>query len=253
MNRIIEIAAMAIGGMSLFLVAFVGFAALSGKDMSQVAVVGKLFPAPPDEAEGEGEHAEVPGETEAGGAEEHGEGLSDAAVVEASLGLLSAWTLPSPYSTTELRVLTEEIKKKHEALEAEEHALARRERAVVEDEHELEERVKTLEELRAHLESLQQEVTERENDLAAREAAFQAGKDSRWAAVARVIGGLEEAAEAATRLQEYSPQDAAKILVALGDDERAGEILNQVQGPRWKEFVDAYTAERALAPAKKKP
>jgi hypothetical protein len=54
MNRLIEIAVMAIGGLSLFLVAFVGFASLSGKDVSQVAVIGKLFPAPPGDA---GEHA----------------------------------------------------------------------------------------------------------------------------------------------------------------------------------------------------
>ena len=45
MNRIVEIVAMAVGGLSLFLVAFVGFVSLSGRDVSQVAVLGKLFPA----------------------------------------------------------------------------------------------------------------------------------------------------------------------------------------------------------------
>ena len=34
---------------------------------------------------------------------------------------------------------------------------------------------------------------------------------------------------------------------ALGDETRAGEILNQVPGASWKEFVDAYTAEKARA------
>src|SRR5262245_60348770 len=125
MNRLIEIAVMALGGVSLFLVAFVGFASLSGKDMSQVAVIGKLFPAPPGEAQEHSVVAEAAPDAE----REHGKNLSDAAVVEASLGVLSAWTLPSPYSTSELRVLSEEIKKKRAEMTETEHALSRRERA----------------------------------------------------------------------------------------------------------------------------
>ena len=51
MNRIIEIVAMAVGGLSLFLVCFVGFAKLSGRDVSKVPVIGVLFPTPPDGTE----------------------------------------------------------------------------------------------------------------------------------------------------------------------------------------------------------
>src|SRR5262245_41705342 len=214
MNRIIEIVAMAVGGLSLFLVCFVGFVAMSGKDMSQVAVIGKLFPAPQEE-----EHA-AQGEELAQGEEHPAESLSDAAVIEASLGVLSAWTLPSPYSTSELRVLSEEIKKKHAELEEHEQALARRERAVKEDEQELEERLKTLEELRAHLEALQLELSEREQGLTRQENAQQAQKDAGWAQLAGVLGALEEPAEAAKKLQEFEPPEAAKILHAIGDGER---------------------------------
>lgn len=246
MNRIIEIVAMAVGGLSLFLVCFVGFASLSGRDVSQVAVIGKLFPAPAADENAEhgaagtgAEHADA----EAG--EQHSQGLSDAAVIEASLGVLSAWTLPSPYSSSELRVLSEEIKHKHAELEERELGLARRERAVVEDEGELEERLKTLEELRTHLETLQAELAQRETELTRMEDSAQASKDSRWAEVAGVIGALEEPAAAAKRLQEYAPEEAAKVLRALGDDVRAGEILNEVQGAKWKEYVEAYTLEKA--------
>jgi len=251
MNRIIEIAAMAIGGLSLFLVAFVGFASLSGKDMSQVAVIGKLFPSREEEA---GEHGEGAGEVEHADTkpDEHKKGLSDAAVVEASLGVLSAWTLPSPYSTTELRGLSEEIKKKRAELEEFEHALARRERSVQDDEHELEERMKTLAELQQHLEDLQTELSEREQTVARRESAVEANVDSRWASVAGVIASIEEPAAAAKRLQEYEPEEAAKILRALGDDVRAGEILNAFDETRWKEYVAAYTAEKARAGGKNK-
>jgi flagellar motility protein MotE (MotC chaperone) len=249
MNRIIEIAAMAIGGVSLFLVAFVGFVSLSGKDMSRVAVIGKLFPAPAEKDE----HGEVAKEVQSG--EEHrvkGKGLSDAAVVEASLGVLSAWTLPSPYSTTELRGLSEEIKRKHGELGEREHSLARRERAVQDDEAELAERAKTLVEMQQHLDGLQAELSEREQGVARREATLEANADSRWAAVAGVIAAIEEPAAAAKRLAEYEPDEAGKILRAMNDDERAGTILNALEETRWKEYVAAYTAEKARAGSKGK-
>src|SRR5262245_9146751 len=259
MNRIIEIAAMAIGGLSLFLVAFVGFVSLSGKDMSRVAVIGKLFPAPA-EKDGHGEDAkeEQAGEESSG---EKGKGLSDAAVVEASLGVLSAWTLPSPYSTTELRGLSEEIKKKHGELEEREHALARRERTVQDDEAELAERMKSLTEMQQHLESLQGELSEREQAVARRESVVEASADSRWASVAGVIAAIEEPAAAAKRLADYQPEEAAKILRAMGDDERAGTILNALEGIRRRlhrregargrqgqEEVGASTASAGLQP-----
>ncbi|MEQ1895110.1 MAG: hypothetical protein ABL998_21430 [Planctomycetota bacterium] len=256
MNKIIEIVAMAVGGLSLFLVAFVGFASMSGRDVSKVALIGKLFPPP---AETAGEHGESGGEHAPAGEsgehdeqEGHEETLSDSAVIEASLGVLSAWTLPSPYSTSELRVLSEEIKKKHAELEERELSLGRRERAVSEDEHELEERLKTLEELRTHLESMQTELTEKESELARQESSLEAGKDARWAQVALVIGGIEEPAAAAKKLQEFPAEDAAKILRALGDEARASEILNQVDQARWKSYVDAYTFEKARAGKSKK-
>lgn len=255
MNKIIEIVAMAVGGLSLFLVAFVGFASMSGRDVSKVALIGKLFPAPAEEgAHGEagGEHGtETAAEGEHGAEGEHAESLSDSAVIEASLGVLSAWTLPSPYSTSELRVLSEEIKRKHAELEERELSLARRERAVTEDEHELEERLKTLEELRSHLESMQQELSDKEQELQRQETTLESGKDARWGQVALVIGGIEEPAAAARKLQEFPAEDAAKILRALGDDARASEILNQVEPARWKSYVDAYTFEKARAGKKK--
>ncbi len=247
MNRLIEIGAMAVGGLSLFLVCFVGFVSLSGRDVRQVAVIGKLFPAPPEGAP----HGEpAAGEEHAESSEEKGKNLSDAAVLEASLGVLSAWTLPSPYSSSELRVLSEEIKKKREELEQRELALGRRERAVVEDEGELAERLKTLEELRLHLESLQAELGERETAVTRLEDAAQTSKDARWSEVAGVIGALEEPAAAAKKLMEFPPEEAAKVLRALGDDTRAGEILNQVPGADWKAYVDAYTTEKARASTK---
>jgi len=237
MNRIIEVVAMTVGGLSLFTVCFVGFVALSGKPVHEIALIGKVFPAPQNESkqvEPDVDRAEAP----------TAKGLSDAAVIEASLGVLSAWTLPSPYSTSELRMLSEELKHKQAELEQRELALARRERAVQEDERELEERLKSLNELRSHLEGLQQEIVGQEQDLARKQSAAAAGEEARWVEVARVIGGLEDP-QAGKRLQEYEPAEAAKILSALGDDARAGEILNQVPSQRWKEFVDAYTAEKA--------
>jgi len=254
MNKIIELVAMAVGGLSLFLVAFVGFASMSGRDVSQVPLIGKLFPAPAEPG-GDGHGAGGAGDEHADG-EPPPEGepestLSDAAVIEASLGVLSAWTLPSPYSTSELRVLSEEIKRKHAELGQRELALGRRERAVGEDEQELEQRLATLEELRTHLETLQGELADKERELARQESSLEAGKDARWTQVALVITGIEDPAAAAKKLQEFPAEDAAKILRAMGDDARASEILNQVEQARWKSYVDAYTFEKARATKKK--
>ena len=250
MNRIIEISAMAIGGLSLFLVAFVGFVSLSGKDMSQVAVIGRLFPARAGDAANE--HGASAGGDEHAETKTGAKGLSDAAVVEASLGVLSAWTLPSPYSTTELRGLSEEIKRKHAELTESERALARREREVQDSETELGDRLKTLTELQKHLESVQVELSEREQAVARRESTLEANADSRWSAVAGVFAAIEEPAAAAKRLAEYEPEEAAKVLRAMNDDERAGAILNALDETRWKEYVGAYTAEKARAGAKGK-
>lgn len=241
MNRVIEIVAMILGGLSIFLVFFVGFVAMSGKPVNQIAVIGKLFPgAHPAEQGEEGGHETTP----AASHETTTSHLSDSAVIESSLGILSAWTLPSPYSTSELRQLSTEIKHRHEELEAREQALARRERAVQDDERGLDERRESLEELRKHLESVQKEIVLQEQALSKKVEASMAGEQARWGEVARVIAGLENE-EAGKRIQEYSAQEAAKILRAMGDEARASEILNQVPGAKWKEFVDAYTAEKA--------
>jgi flagellar motility protein MotE (MotC chaperone) len=253
MNRIIEIVAMVLGGLSIFIVCFVGFVAMSGKPVSQIAVIGGLFPAahPPESGQeaghdGGGTHEAAAIDTR-GGDQSH---MSDSAVIESSLGILSAWTLPSPYSTSELRQLSAEIKQRHEELEAREQALARRERAVQDDERGLDERRESLEGLRKHLESLQKEIVLQEQALDRKVEVSQAGENARWAEVARVIAGLENE-EAGKRIQEYGAAEAAKILQAIGDESRAGEILNQVPGASWKEFVDAYTAEKARTTSRK--
>jgi flagellar motility protein MotE (MotC chaperone) len=237
MNRIIEVVAMAVGGTSLFLVCFVGFTALSGRDVSQVALIGKLLAQPEDE----------PDEPVAAPVAEPRRELTDAAVVEASLGVLSAWTLPSPYSTSELRVLVQELESKRAELARREGALVRREKAVQADEQELAERLATLEELRAELERMQLDLEERRSLLGRDEDAAAASASARWTEVAGVIRVLDEPEDAAKKLQEYPPTEAAKILRALGDEDQAGEILNAVAAARWKEYVDAYTAEKARA------
>jgi flagellar motility protein MotE (MotC chaperone) len=160
--------------------------------------------------------------------------------------------LPSPYSTTELRGLSEEIKKKRAELTESEHALGRREREVQDSESELAERMKTLVELQKHLEGLQTEISEREQAVARRESTLEASSDSRWSAVAGVIAAIEEPAAAAKRLAEYEPEEAAKVLRTMDDDEKAGAILNAIDGTRWKEYVSAYTAEKARVGTKGK-
>jgi flagellar motility protein MotE (MotC chaperone) len=106
--------------------------------------------------------------------------------------------------------------------------------------------------MQQHLDGLQAELSEREQGVARLEATLEASADSRWAAVAGVIAAIEEPAAAAKRLAEYEPDEAGKILRAMNDDERAGTILNALEETRWKEYVAAYTAEKARAGSKGK-
>src|SRR5262249_20789211 len=147
---------------------------------------------------------------------DHKHALTDSQVLDASLGVLGSWTLPSPYSAGELRELSDEVKARQHGLDERAASLDQREHGVQEQSDALAERFKTLENLRASLESYEAELAEREQALERKESAAEQRQTAKWSEVARVIASLESE-EAGKRLQEYSPEDAARVLRALGD------------------------------------
>jgi hypothetical protein len=250
MNRIIEMAALLLGGVSLFAVSFVAFVALSGKPLHEAPVIGRLFPAPTEPGHGEpsaaeGGSAEHDARATSSSGDEHDPSVARAVrsneeVVSANVGMLGVFSLPSPYTTGELRALTDELKSRLFQVEQREHDLAEREHELQEEDRSLAERLASLQALQKELEAFELRLTEREGALERGEATEKQREQQKWAEVARVISGLEPE-DAGSRLTGYEPADAARILRAMEDQERALELLNQIPEPRWMEYVEAYT------------
>jgi len=234
MSKVIEIAAVTLGGLSLFAVCFLGFAVLSGTPLHQVALVGHLFEPPelgmPLTTEG-------PRETQ-----ERSEPRPENDVISSSLGVMGTWNLPSPYTQDELRGLTDELKGKLTVLEMREQHLDEREQQLQEEADTIAERFESLERLRADLEAFQRELELRELEVIRDEKTTRDQATAQWRDVALILVDLDEDV-AGQRLVEYPPEQAAAILRAMTPDQ-ASTVLNAVDPARWKDYVDAYTKLR---------
>ncbi len=245
MNRIIEIAALLLGGVSFFAVCFVGFAAISGTPLNEVALIGELVDAPEEGGEPLAHEGE-PGEPQAHKVAEPPKEPEHARVVQSSLGMLSTWSLPSPFASEELQELVDEIKAERLELDQREAQLALRESEIQEHEGLLAEKTATLGHLRKELETYEVSLTTREFEVRRLEGEADERAELRWTEVGGVFAALDPE-QAGQRLAQYSPAEASRILRAM-DEEKAVEILNQLQGDRWKEYLDAYTqASKATA------
>lgn len=239
MSKFIEILAMVLGGLSLFLVCFLGFAVLSGKPLSSLPVVGGWIEEPQEESTSVASGSEADGAEVSEAAQRAARAeRSETEVVQASIGMMGAWSLPSPYSKTELKELVEEVKGRLKLVESRERDVEERERAVQVDERAVKDQFATLEELQQNLEEFGRELELREREVQTNEADRAERERMKWVKVAGVLGSLDPT-EAGLRLVEYAPEEAAHILHAM-PDEQAGEILNQVSQD-WKAYVDAYT------------
>ncbi len=138
MSKIIEIIAMALGGLSLFAVCFLAFATMSGTPLSNMSGIGSFFDAPEDDDRPHEprEGARRPPETDP---------RPTTQIVASSMGALGAWSLPSPYTQAELKSLTDELKGKLHQLEARAAELDDRERRSEERSQLLAERFEALE------------------------------------------------------------------------------------------------------------
>ncbi len=242
MNKLIELAAILLGGTSFFAVCFVGFAAFSGTPLNEVPVVGQLLPAPDEPQEGakDAEHAAPETKDHAPETPKEHEDRAPRPPRE-ELALLSTWSLPSPFSAEELLALVDQLKAQRLELDQREAQLALRESGIQEREEQVADEGASLTRLRKDLESYELDLATREFEVQRLEKDAADRQDARWADVGGVIAALESSA-AGERLGKYTPEEAAQILRSI-DEDKAVEILNQLQGDRWKEYVDAYTRE----------
>jgi flagellar motility protein MotE (MotC chaperone) len=240
MNRILEIAAMALGGLSLFAVCFLGFATMAGVPLHSVAVIGALFPEPAvklaDVTSTDAEHVPAARRADPG------------SVYQSSLGVLGTWSLESPFSANELKSLADELKLKREQVKVELKNLERRAGELDAREEALAEQYAALDELRAKLEAFETELSMRSAEVKRDEGVKAAQDDRTYEKLASLIS-VQDPKEAGLRLTAYSPEEATKILLHVTPEKKVLEILNTFSGDRYLAYSRAW-AEAASAPRK---
>jgi len=229
MNRVIEIVAMVLGGLSIFAVCFLGFSSLSGVPLSEIPGIGGLFPEP----------QEQPPAYEPAGPSRPRESKSDLQLIQSGLGTLSAWSLPAPYTAEELRSLVDELKAKLLVLDHREGELEEREENLELELETLRERFTALEQLRAELEQYESELDLREDELEAKEVVRDERNRAKWQSMAPVLSSLDPN-EAARKIIRYAPEDAAEILHAMADA-AASSILTSIPDESFRDYLDAYS------------
>lgn len=232
MTRILEIGALTVGAMSLFSVSFLGFAASSGKDLSEVAVIGPLFESREDDPEADPAVLPVPATVESP--------RSELDIYRSQFGLLEAYRFEPGFDSAELDMLVDELKARSIALDLRERALDDREQTLDTEHDALDEKMRVLEEMKRRLEDFEQELDLREQEVSADESVARA-VDA--ASVERMATILAEgrAADSAKRLVTYSPEEAARFLHAM-DPKKATELLNTLRGEEFRTYADAYAA-----------
>jgi len=244
MTRAIEISAMILGSASLLAVSFLGFAMMSGVPLHEVAVVGGLFEPPPTpEVDAPDGQANPPSDPLEGLPQGKRPARTPDRVVQSSLGLMSAYSLPSPYTQAELHALADELKGRSARLDARKLELDEREEAIEALEQGYEQRLEALQDLQDRLDTFQRELLQREREVEREEETARLADERKYAEIARLLAGFD--AERRTQLLvQYAPDEAALILVALDEDVRteAMSALGDTLPPeKVKEYVEAYS------------
>ncbi len=234
MSKFIEILAMALGGLSLFAVCFLGFTLASGKSLSDVPGLGGMVVEPDAEGavDGEPDAPTASRPQPAGPRTPHD-------IVQSSIGVMGAWGLPSPFTQVELKQLTDELKARRLELEDRERALEEREADVADRLAAIDERFDLLDRMREDLEAYERELELREQEVLRDEKARNQRVSQTWADRAVVFRGLDKNS-AGVKMLDYEPAEAAQILHAM-DPTEAAEILQAIP-ERWKEYLDAYAS-----------
>ena len=242
MNRVIEIGAMILGSASLLLVSFLGFAVMSGVPLHEVAVIGGLFEGPPvEDAEEGADGSEFPVD----GASERSPTRSPESVVAGSMGLMSAYSLPSPYTQVELQELADEVKGLSLRLDARRIELDRREADLRATEESFEQRILALEDLQQSLDRFQRELLERELEVKRDEDAEDLSEVQRFAEIATALETFEKDDARIGLLLSYEPDEAAMILVALDEKVRNSSFAGmsaRLSAEKMREYLEAFSS-----------
>ncbi|MFT5079448.1 MAG: hypothetical protein ACI9D0_000038 [Bacteroidia bacterium] len=231
-NKIIELAAIGIGGLSLFLASFLVFALSAGVPAHQVAIVGGLFPAP-DVGDQPTSSAIIDGATP-----DIVEKTMDDVLIS-TLDRLPSYTIQSPFADDEMSTLVEELKRTKLAYEEGVQDIEQREDALTKRDANLDEKDRILKDLMAALDRREMEMkllqAELDNGLKVADEA----KEAEWATIATgFLGSNFE--KLALLVGTYADEEAAMILKNLENDQRQG-ILDALSQDKFKEIMAAYS------------
>lgn len=225
MKKLLLPAALVLGAVVLFAVAFLGFAWMRAEGPHELPLIGGLFPVPEKAAEDEDELAQAPR-------------VEVEAADRAGLGLIDVFRIDSPIAKDELATLATTLKSRLSALDARQAELELGEARLAERAQLLDEQMATINGLRTELERWQTELEQRQAEVRRDESAADERDAESWSKLAKLFE-KGDAASLAVKLAGYPPQDAARVLVGLKPD-RARELLEKLGGESWKDYWDAY-------------
>lgn len=231
MKKPLKILSLAAAALGLFAAAFFGFGLLRGGSAHAVPVIGRWFPAPAGD-EAAADHAEP--------ATVSGEAAVPPPPKQAGLGLLDVFVLESPMAAEELQELARALKEQRAQVEQRSSELDEREERLDERALFMDEQSAALAQLRTELERWQGELEERQAELERSEAVQGEQDAASWQRMAKLFE-KGEAESLARRLEAWTPEQAAQLLVHLKPD-RVRALLEALGGESWKDYWDAYRA-----------
>jgi hypothetical protein len=244
MKSIATAVLMGVGGFGLFGGAYVGFAAMSGTPLHQIAFVKGFVRAPEephtphDSTASADEHATPELEPET---PEEKHDTPDPEVLKGSIGVLGSFLLPSPMSATELSRLQQELHSLVSDAKTRVEHIREREGKLDEWEKTLDARFASLKELQAALDKQELEVSLREEELKRDESAKSERDAQSWKELAKFFEE-GDAPKLVTKLMQFEPKEAVMILLAL-DDERASQLMNALPPDKYRAYLDAYRGQ----------
>lgn len=250
MKPAIQFALIGLGGFVLLSTSFVTFAALSGVPLHEVAILKNFVAAPPVEDDGP-KGGEKPRDTEltedlasrlnpAGATDETKAGptKTEERALEANIGVLGAFMLPAPFSSSELSDLQRSLRGANDDAKQRLERIELRERELREWEQALDQRNDELQELRRTIERRELELAAREAEVERDERARNSRDQESWNELARFFSEGEPE-DLAKKLVLFEPKEAVRILRAL-DDARASALVNALPPDKYHAYLQAF-------------
>ena len=233
-NKILEYAAYAVGGVSLFMASLLVFALAAGVPAHDVAIIGGLFPKPPPPAQvSEKSPDGAPARPKI-----QAKSLED--VIASTLSRLPNQSQASPFESSELEALVGDLKRLKLQYERDLASVKAREEEVAERDAALQEQAGLIQDLMARLDQRDGELTLREQEVRRDEQVAEENEKARWKKISMAfINGDPE--DLAQRLLAYGPDDGARILTNLDEDARQ-TLLDALDATNFKAFLDAYSS-----------